>query len=66
MTIAVLRRMSRLRSPFAPAVGARHFQTAFVWPKMRYSDFPLLMWPPNRGAFLSCDTSLGANGALLG
>ena len=30
------------------------------------SDFPLLMWPPNRGAVLSCDTSPGANGALLG
>jgi hypothetical protein len=35
-------------------------------PKTRYSDFPLLMWPPNREAVLSCDTSLGANGALLG
>ena len=35
-------------------------------PKTRYSDFPLLMWPPNCGAVLSCDTSLGANGALLG
>jgi hypothetical protein len=50
-----------LRPPFACSGCDRRFRTAIL-----YSDFPLLMWPPKRGAFLSCDTSLGANGALLG
>ena len=64
-TIAVPRRMSRLRCTIRICSGCDcHFPTAVLPAEDADSDFPLLMWPPNRGAVL--DTSLGANGALLG